>query len=164
MGSSKLKWEMLVGMKSVELLIIVVIRIILGWALTIAFGMVAWAMVRSTFPQVVFSAALFSSVTTLLIGGSAALGAALAWWNTESPRSVRLLSAALAVVTGALSSWIGFQLLCNTHLIWVSEIGKDVPVIYQSEALFAMITAATIGGNAVAGVLYLYRALLRREV
>lgn len=154
----------LIGAVNAELLVALVVRGLIGVILATVLGLFGWGMARMSVPQSAFNSALFSSVTVFVVGGSAGLGAILAWWNTEAPWRVKLLGIVLTVGIAMLSSWTAFQLIRgNTHFTWVPRVGQ-VPVIYLRDALSATLTGGVLGANIVAGLFYLYRAALRREL
>jgi hypothetical protein len=154
----------LLGALTAELLVALVVRGLIGVLLATVLGLLGWAIARMSVPQSAFNSVVFSSVTVLVVGGSAGIGAILAWWNTEAPWRVKLPGIALTMVIAMLSSWIAFQLIQdNTHFTWVPRVGQ-VKVIYLRDALSATLTGGVLSANLVAGLFYLYRAALRREL
>jgi len=151
-------------MVSVELLVIVLFRLVMGLALTSALGFLGWIMLRVVFPVANYNSLVFSSVAALLVGGSGSLGAIFAWWSTGISEPARPLCTVLTIALAALGSWIGLRLVRgNIHFEWISGVGT-VPVIYQGDVFSAMVIATVIGANAVAGGFYFYRLLSRKEL
>jgi len=137
-----------------EILVAVVIRVVIGVFLSGALSFLGWFIARMVLPYFQFNVVNLGLVTVPTIGGLAALGAVLAWWNWETPRKVIALSALLIALAGMVSAAIAFQMALQTQsFTWL-----------QRGIIFPMINAAVVGANLIGGAVFTYRAAFRREL
>ena len=151
-------------MVNLELLINVSARGVFGIAAAAALSFGFWWLTWTSFSTSNLGLTPFFMVQASLVGGAAAVGTALAWWNTQSTGRVRWLSFALILGTAVVGAWLVNEIRgVDTHNALFRGVLR-VPVFSLSHMLASMIFGAVLGGNAVAAAFYLYRALRHREV
>ena len=151
-------------MVSLELLLIVLARGAFGLfsASVLSFGF--WWLSWTSFNTSNLGLSSFFWVQASIVGGSAAVGTVLAWWNTQSSGRVHWLFVVLTLGTAVVSAWVVNEIRgVETRNALVGGVLR-VPVFSLSHMLVGMISGAVLGGNAVAAAFYLYRALRHREV
>ena len=151
-------------MLNTELLIIVTARGFLGLFLAAILGFGSWSVIRDSIQTPNSDSALFFLAQAAMAGGGAGMGAAVAWWNTQSSRRVHWLSALLTVAAAVVVTWLVLEIwgVYTYHALFGGVY--RVPVISTSDMLTKMVTAAVLSANAAAAALYMYRALRHREV
>ena len=151
-------------MVSVELLVNVLARGLLGLFLATILGFGSWSLIRDSIQTPNSDSASFFLVHAAMMGGPAALGAAVAWWNTQSSGRAHWLTVFLTMGITVASTWLVIEIWeVDTYYALFRGVLR-VPVISTRDMLTKMMTAAVLSGNAVAAALYLYRALRHREV
>ncbi len=151
-------------MVSLELLVNVLARGALGLfaASVLSFGF--WWLTWLSFSTSGLGLTSFFLVQASIVGGSAAVGTVLAWWNTQSSGRVRWLSFALTLGTAVVGAWLVNEIRgVETHKALFQGVLR-VPVFSLSYMLASMISGAVLSANAVAAAFYLYRALRHREL
>ena len=151
-------------MVSVELLVNVLARGALGLfaAAVLSFGF--WWLTWVSFSTSDLGLTWFFLVQASLVGGAAAVGTVLAWWNTQSSGRVRWLSFVLTLGTAVVGAWLVNEIRgVETHKALFQGVLR-VPVFSLSYMLASMMSGAVLSANAVAAAFYLYRALRHREV
>jgi len=148
---------------SYDLLMILLARGFFGLFLATVLGFGSWAIIRDSVPTPDSDSASFFLVHAAMAGGPAALGAALAWWNTESSGRAHLLAVFLTMGITVMSTWLVFEIWeVETYNALFGGVYR-IPVISTSDMLTKMMTAAVVSANAVAATFYLYRALRYRD-
>lgn len=147
-----------------DLIIVFAARAVFGLPLSFVFSIVGWTTIRITFPQAGFMSFLYPLIPVLVIGGFAALGAILAWWNTESHGQVKAISSSLVIGSALVTCWIVFQIAINSQeTVWVPRIGL-APYIRSWDFLRPTILNVAIISNVVAGGVYIFRVIAYREL
>ena len=151
-------------MVSTELLIIMLARGALGLFLSAILGFGSWSLIRIFIPTPNSDSASFFLVHAAMIGGPAAVGAALAWWNTQSSGRVHWLTVFLTMGITVVSTWLIIEIWeVDTYYALFGGVHR-LPVISTRDMLTRLMTGAVLSGNAAAAAFYLYRALRHREV
>lgn len=151
-------------MISLELLVNILARGALGLfsATALSFGL--WWLSWTSLNTSNLGLTSFFLVQASIVGGSAAVGTVLAWWNAQSSGRVHGLFVVLTLGTAVLSAWLVNEIRgVETHKALLQGVLR-VPVFSLSHMLTGMMSGAVLGGNAVAAAFYLYRALRHREV
>jgi hypothetical protein len=106
---------------------------------------------------------VFFLTQAVIIGGAAAFGSVIAWWNTQSSRKVQWLFIALVIVTAVLSGWLWNEIRgVKTNYALFGGVLR-VEVFSLRHMIIGMIVGAVVGGNVMGSVFYIYRALRHRE-
>ncbi len=151
-------------MVSLELLVNVLARGAFGLFSAAILSFVIWWLTWLSFSTSSLGLSSFFLVQASIVGGSAAVGTVLAWWNTQSSGRVRVLSFVLTLGTAVMGAWLVNEIRGVETRNALFQGVLRVPVFSLSHMLTSMISGAVLGGNAMAAAFYLYRALRHREV
>ena len=151
-------------MVSFELLLNVLARSVFGLFSAAVLSFAFWWLTWVSFSTSDLGLPLFFLVQASLVGGAAAVGTVLPWWNTQSSGRVRWLSFVLVLGTAVAGAWLVNEIRgVETHSALFRGVLR-VRVFSLSHMLASMISGAVLSANAVAAAFYLYRALRHREV
>jgi hypothetical protein len=151
-------------MVSLELLVNVLARVALGLFLATVLSFTFWWLTWVSLNTSNLGLNSFFWVQASIVGAAAAVGTVPAWWNTQSSGRVHWLFVVLTLGTAMASAWLVNEIRgVETHKALFRGVLR-VPVFSLSHMLASMMLGAVLGGNAVAGAFYLYRALRHREV
>ena len=143
-------------------------RVSLSVFLTGLAGVVGVLIAWLTFGYFVFTQNTFALTSGFAIGGSAGIGAAVAWWNTESAPRERALDTVLTIIAVLASAWFGYWLavLRGPEIVYMTRgvVGGYVGVWDSLTISTYIYFASVLGGTVLAGAIYLRRALPRHEL
>lgn len=139
------------------------VRLMLGGPLSLALGFVAWLM-GWWLQGARVGTDTFFTVQGVITGIATGSVAAFFWWNTETPPKVQW-SYALAVLVVAIASPIIVMQFdeIDTYNTLIGP-SRRVAVIVKGDLISTMIFSSTIGANAVAAALGMYRMFRYREI
>ena len=148
-----------------EVALAMLLRGTLGLPIAIVFGFGGWAVAwRTHFQGELLSMDSFVISQALVVGMSAAAGAAVCWWNPETPARTRWLITAATFAVGAAAAFLYPHLLgVETYNTLLGGV-KRIPAISLQDALPKMILPAAIASNAFAGAIAAYRMTKHREL
>lgn len=150
-------------MLNLELLINVLARGTFGLFSATILGFSFWWLMWVSFDTSNSDLTSFFLVQAQIVGFPAAAITIVAWWNTQSSRKIHGLFIILTIVAAVVGAWLLNEIRgVNTHNALVGGVMR-VPVFSLSHMLGSMIFGAALGGNAIAAIFYLYRALRHRE-
>ena len=150
-------------MINIELLINISARAAIGLCVSAAASLGFWWLMWTSYRVSSENLPIFFLVQALIIGGPAALGSIIAWWNTQSSRKINWLFIALVIATAVVSGWLWNEIRgVKTYYALFGGVLR-VEVFSLRHMIVGMIIGAVVGGNAMGAVFYLYRALRHRE-
>ncbi len=149
---------------NLDLLVVLLARGFFGLFLAMILGFGSWAIIRDSVPTPSSDSASFFLVHAAMMGGPAGIGAAVAWWNTQSSRKMHWLAVVLTMATSVAVTWLAIEIWgVYTYNALFGGVYR-APVISTSDMLTKMTTVAVLSANAAAAPFYLYRALRYREI
>ena len=99
----------------------------------------------------------------LIVGVAAAVPTVFAWWNTQSPRKIQLTFVVYVLAIAVFSAWLVNEIRgIETHYALFAGVTR-LQVFSRTHMFIGMMSGSVLGGNAMAAVLYLYRAVKYRE-
>jgi hypothetical protein len=147
-----------------EILIGVIVRGVLGVFLAVFLGLSVWMITWLYLQTVALGSTSFIVVQSAVVGAPAGLGAAVAWWNTESGRKVRGFALLVAIGAAFLGAWLAVEVRgIDTHFALFGGSSR-VEVLSLGNMVATLTFASVIMGNATAAAFYIYRATRHREV
>ena len=150
-------------MTSIESIIWIAARLLLGIFLSLALPAVVWVMSRLFLQYVSLETTTIFLVQSLIIGIPAGIGAVVAWWNLEAPVRVRAFTALIVPLATALFAWLTLEIRGVYTYYGLLGGSHRVPVIDIGELLSTIIVTSLIAANILAAAPYLYRLLRHRE-
>ena len=131
-------------------------------------GVIGIGIAWLTFSYFVFTQNTYALTSNFAIGGCAALGAAIAWWNTESSPWEQRVDTALIIVVVLASAWVGYGIAAwkGPEIVFMTRGTTAGYVgVWNSLSVTAHVYFGAVFGAIVpAGAVYLRRALPRREL
>ena len=150
-------------MTSIESVIWIAARLLLGIFLSLALPAVVWVMSRLFLQYVSLETTTIFLVQSLIIGIPAGIGAVVAWWNLEAPARVRAFTALIVPLATALCAWLTVEIRGVYTYYGLLGGSHRVPVIDIGELLSTIIVTSLVAANALAAAPYFYRLLRHRE-
>ena len=150
-------------MTSIESLIWIAARLLLGIFLGLALPAVVWVMSRLFLQYAALEATTIYLTQSLIIGIPAGIGAVAAWWNLEAPVSVRVITALVVPPATALCAWLTVEIRGVYSYFGLLGGSHRVPVIDLGDLLSTIIVASLVAANILAASPYFYRLLRHHE-
>ena len=150
-------------MTSIESIIWIAARLLLGIFLSLALPAVVWVMSRLFLQYVSLETTIIFLVQSLIIGIPAGIGAVVAWWSLEAPARVRAITALLVPPATALCAWLTVEVKGVYTYYGLLGGSHRVPVIDLGDLLSTIIVASLVAANILAAAPYFYRLLRHRE-
>lgn len=148
---------------TIELLVNALARAAVGLLTAIVISFLFWRLTEVSFDTSDLSVGWEFLVQATIVGGAATVPTAFAWWNTQSPRRIQLVSVVLILATAVAGAWLVNEIRgLETHYALFQGV-KRLQVFSRTHMFVSMVFPAVLGGNAVAAAFYIYRAMRHRE-
>ena len=150
-------------MITLESTVWIVVRICLGIFLSVVLSAATWVMSRLFLQYLTLDETTIYITQSLIIGIPAGIGAAAAWWNSDSPLIFRLAGAFVIPPATSLCAWITIEIRGIYTYYGLLAGSHRVPVIDIGDLLSTVIVSSIIAANCLAAAFYLYRLFFHRE-
>lgn len=149
---------------NIEILVSVLARGVFGVFFAAMFSFIFWRLTSALVDIYNLGTTLYFLAQASIVGVPAAVGIAMAWWNTQSSGRVLWLAVVLTLGTAVAGAWLVNEIRgVETHYALAQGVVR-VQVLSVGHMLSSMMAGAVFIGNAIAATFYVYRALRHREM